>query len=140
MAGHAATEAAHSASGENAALTPFDFPDPEEVMTGRRLPSLAEQAEAKRVANERAQFRQNFLKGLMSSADFREWLWEVLVSFGTFENAFGAGPTGFPDPMATQFQLGQKAAGWHLFTTFDNADPEMASKMRRDATAPPALS
>jgi hypothetical protein len=115
----------------------YDIPDPEEFMTGRRAVSVAEADEAKRIAAEKAQFRQTFLAQLMTSTDFRDWLWEVLVSLGTFENAFGAGPTGFPDPMATQFQLGQKAAGWHLFTTFDDAAPDLASQMRRDASQKP---
>jgi hypothetical protein len=117
---------------------PFDFPDPEEVMTGRRVASLAEQQEAARVAAEKADFRRTFLSQLMTSADFREFLWEVLVGFGTFENAFGAGPTGFPDPMATQFQLGQKAAGQHLWFVFDDAAPDLVSQMRRDALKPKA--
>lgn len=119
------------------ALTPFDFPEADELLTGNRRPTLAEAEEAKRVAAERAFFRTNFLANLMTSADFREWLWEVLTGFGTFQNAFGAGPSGHPDPMATQFQLGQKAAGWHLWATFDDAAPELASQMRRDAMKPP---
>jgi hypothetical protein len=54
-----------------------------------------------------------------------------LNGFGTFENSFAASPTGFPDPLATQFKLGMKAAGWHLWEVFDTASPEFASAMRR---------
>lgn len=117
-------------------MTPSDFPNPEEILTGRATLTIAEQDDIKRAAKEKSDFRQKFLEGLMTSTDFREWLWEVLQSFGTFENAFGAGPTGFPDPMATQFQLGRKSCGWDLWTAFDTASPEMTSQMRRDALKP----
>jgi hypothetical protein len=106
---------------------------PEEIMLGRQRPKTSEEREADRVAAEKAEFRRQFLIHLMTSEDFRDWLMETLNAFGTFGNAFGAGPTGFPDHMATQFQLGQKAAGWHLWTVFDNVAPELASQMRRGA-------
>ena len=117
---------------------PLDFVEkepltltPEEIMLGRERRKTPEEREADRVAAEKAEFRRQFLASLMTSQDFRDWLMETLNGFGTFGNAFGAGPTGFPDPMATQFQLGQKAAGWHLWATFDNVAPELARQMRR---------
>jgi hypothetical protein len=80
-------------------------------------------------------FRQAFLVVQMQNRTFRRWLMEQLVGFGTFENSFGAGPAGFPDKEATQFAMGMKAAGWHLWTMFDDAAPELASLMRREAAA-----
>lgn len=109
-----------------------ELPEPEEDLLGiyRDSPEVEESRE--REAEERALVRQRFLIDLMQRDLFREWLMEQLVGWGTFENSFGAGPTGFPDPMATQFQLGQKAAGWHLWTIFDDVAPELASRMRRE--------
>ena len=94
-----------------------------------------EAAEAERYA-ERVQMRKTWLTIRMQDPAFRVWFMEILLGFGTFSNAFGAGPSGHPDPMATQFQLGQKAAGWHLWCMVDEACPDLASLMRREqATA-----
>lgn len=101
-------------------LLGIDRPTPEE-----------EEATARKLA-ERIELRRLFIVAQMENPMFREWLMEQLVALGTFENAFGAGPSGFPDHMATQFQLGRKAAGWDLWTLFDNAAPELASMMRRE--------
>lgn len=93
-----------------------------------------EEAEQERLAREKAEDRKLFLHRLMNDPDFRGWLWEVLVSFNTFATVFGAGPTGFPDSQATMYNLGMREAGWHLWTMFDNAVPELASQMRREGT------
>jgi hypothetical protein len=119
-------------------MTPDDLPDPEEILTGRRPPTQAETEETNRHAAEKAEFRKTFLAQLMTSADFREWLWEKLQLFGAFSNSFGVGPAGFPDPLATQFQLGRKSAGWDMFLEFDDAAPDLTSQMRRDALKPKA--
>lgn len=95
-----------------------------------------EEAEAERKLAERIELRRLFIVAQMENPMFREWLMEQLVALGTFDNSFGAGPTGFPDHMATQFQLGRKAAGWDLWTIFDDATPELASLMRRDYGKP----
>lgn len=113
-----------------------ELPEPEEQLLGIIRPTIEEEAEAEKRRTEDAQLRTVFLRNLMENDMFREWLMEVLMGFGTFTNAFGAGPTGFPDHMATQFQLGQKAAGWHLWTMFDDIAPELASLMRRTAGRP----
>lgn len=92
-------------------------------------------AEETRQREIEANFRREFLISMMQNKTFRAWLMGQLVGFGTFENSFGASPTGFPDHAATQFQLGMKAAGWHLWTLFDDVAPDLASQMRREATA-----
>ena len=81
---------------------------------------------------EAIELRRKFLVRQMENPMFREWLMEVLVGFNTFGRTFAAGPTGFPDHAATEFHLGLKAAGWHLFTIFDDVAPDLASKMRRN--------
>lgn len=113
-----------------------ELPEPEEAMLGIERPTLEQEAEAQRVVDEKAELRVAYLRVLMESPVFREWLWEQLQLFRTFENTFGFGPTGFPDPMGTQFALGMKAAGWHLWEIFDNNTPDLASLMRREATKP----
>lgn len=106
---------------------------PEEAALVGRAPVDPEQAsEEQRKADERKETRRLLLTNLLQDPMFRELLWEQLVRMGAFDNAFGAGPTGFPDPLATQFQLGRKAAGWDLWEMFDNAAPDLASLMRRE--------
>ncbi len=138
MADHAAGDAVLASIRVDGALTP-QFPPPrtaEEILLGVTPPTQAEVDEAKRSAAEKAEWRRNFLSGLMSSVDFRAWLMNILIQWGTFDNAFGAGPTGFPDPMATQFQLGMKQAGWRLWTEFDDIAPDLTSLMRREWAKP----
>lgn len=111
-----------------------------DIMTGKALMFDPEIGAAEKAAKEeqtrRVEFRRQFLVWLMENQDFRVWLMERLVEFGTFENCFGASPNGSPDPLATQFQAGMKAAGWSLWTTFDDAAPELASLMRRERSNP----
>ena len=94
-------------------------------------PTPEEEAAAEKKAAEESQIRQLYLAKLMNEQPFREWLWEVLASFGKFVNPFANSPAGFPDPMATQFALGRKSCGEELWEMFDDAAPEAASLMRR---------
>lgn len=110
-----------------------EIPEPEEELLGIERPTLEQEEASERDAKERAELRGAFLRGLIGNDLFREWLMEQLVGWQTFDNPFGISPAGFPDPMATQFALGQKAAGWHLWTMFDDLAPEMTSQMRREA-------
>ncbi len=109
-----------------------ELPPEEEALLGIERPTPEQEAAAEKERKERAELRQAFLRAMLQNELFREWLMEQLEHMGTFANSFGAGPTGFPDHMATQFQLGMKAAGWHLWTMFDDAEPELASLMRRE--------
>lgn len=113
---------------EEEAILGIEHRSPEE-QTARE----ADEAEQKRLESD---FQREFLIRLMENPTFREWLMGLLVALRTFENTFGLSPTGFPDPMATQFAMGQKAAGWHLWTIFDDVAPELASQMRRDYAKP----
>lgn len=110
-----------------------ELPEPEEALLGIERPTPEQEAEAEKLANEKAEVRRVFLRDLMERPLFREWLMEQLLGFRTFEQPFGISPAGFPDPMATQYQMGLKAAGWHLWTLFDDVAPELASLMRRES-------
>jgi hypothetical protein len=81
-------------------------------------------------------WRRDLIASLMLNVYFRRWLMEKLAAMGTFENAFGAGPTGFPDPLATWFAAGRKSAGWDIWEEIDGIAPDLASQMRREASAP----
>lgn len=113
-----------------------EIPEPEEALLGiERATPEQEAAEETRV-KEQGEIRRLFLARLMENPLFREWLIDVLTQLRTFEQPFGISPAGFPDPLATQYQMGMKAAGWYLWTMFDDLAPELASLMRREALKP----
>lgn len=85
---------------------------------------------------EREELRRSYLRNLMASAIFREWIMGWLTAWGTFTQTFGFGPTGFPDRDGTMFKLGERSAGWELWSELDALDPEAASLMRREAGRP----
>jgi hypothetical protein len=109
-----------------------DLPPEEADLLGLEFQTEEQEADEQRRFQEDQELRRAFLVGLMQNSLFREWLFAHITAFGAFANSFGAGPTGFPDPMATQFQLGMKAAGWALWESVDNVAPELASLMRRE--------
>ena len=111
-----------------------ELPEPEEALLGIERPTLEQEAEAEKHRKENDEIRRLYLIGLIQNELFRAWLMEQLNAFQTFANPLAVSPTGFPDPMATQFHLGMKAAGWMLWTTFDDRAPELTSLMRREAS------
>lgn len=113
-----------------------EYPTPEEIILGVERPTPEQEAEAEQIRKDKADLRKRFLVGMMENPLFREWLMEQLQGFQTFGQPYAAGPTGFPDHMATQFHMGMKAAGWHLWEMFDEVAPELASLMRREANKP----
>jgi hypothetical protein len=113
-----------------------EFPEPEEVLLGIERLTPEQEAEAEKGRKEKVDLRQRFLIQLMQNPLFREWLMELLVGFRTFEKPFGVGPNGFPNNRATDYQDGLRAAGWHLWTAFDDVVPELASLMRREYQLP----
>lgn len=98
----------------------------------------AQIAEVQKERELELKWRRDLLASLMQNPYFRRWLMEKLSAMGTFENAFGAGPTGFPDPLATWFAAGRKSAGWDIWEEIDGVAPDLASLMRREASAPEA--
>lgn len=110
-----------------------ELPEPEEELLGIVRPSLEDEQEADRITQEKANLRRRYLLGLMQTDLFREWLMAKLNQFGTFGHDLGASPNGSPDPLASQYSMGMKAAGWQLWCEVDDLAPEMASLMRREA-------
>ena len=115
-----------------------ELPEPEEDLLGIQRLTEEQEADAERERLEKQEVRRNFLRQLMTSSDFRAWLWEFLNEQGTFEHRFGASAAFFPDPMATMLSLGLKQAGMNLYHQFDDAAPDLCSMMRREATRPTA--
>lgn len=113
-----------------------EIPEPEEQILGIERPSFEQEAQAEQIRKEKLEIRKLLVKSMLENDLMRELLMEWINGFGTFENAFGAGPTGFPDHDATQFKMGMKAAGWYLWSQMDDLYPDLASLMRREATAP----
>lgn len=113
-----------------------ELPPEEERLLGIVRPSLEEEEDAARIQAEKAELKRVALSNLMHQSWFREWLWETLTRLETFGHPVAASPTGFPDPLATQFYMGRKSAGWELWTFFDDLAPDQASLMRREASRP----
>ena len=113
-----------------------ELPTEEEELLGIERPSLEDEQEAERLAAEKAELMNEFLRNLMTNQLFRYWLISQINAFGGFENTFAATPTGFPDTNATWFKAGMKAAGWALWEQFDDLAPELASLMRKEGRGP----
>lgn len=114
------------------------YVEPEEQFLGIVNQTDAQQIEQRQIADEELKVRRIYLQQLMDNPMFRDWLYGVLMEFGTFTNPMGVSPTGFPDPMATMHASGVKAAGWRLWEIFDEVAPERASQMRRQGFRPQA--
>ena len=108
-----------------------ELPEPEEQLLGIYRPTIEEEEQAEAEKAEADEMRRVWLVNQMHNPMFREWLMGWLEHFGTFANTFAVSPTGFPDPLATQFKLGMKAAGWEIWESIDALAPDLASKMRR---------
>lgn len=113
-----------------------ELPEPEEQLLGIERATPEQEAEAEQARKEKSEVRRRFLVSMMENPLFREWLMEQLQGFRTFEQPFGISPSGFPDHQATQFQMGLRSAGWHLWALFDDVAPEWTSLMRREAMKP----
>lgn len=103
---------------------------------GEPRPKSDEDDNAQRILAEKQEQRRAGILRLMGQAWFREWLMEYLTSLNTFGTTFAATPTGFPDPNATFFHLGMKAAGTALWEQLDDISPELAALMRRETRTP----
>jgi hypothetical protein len=88
-------------------------------------------AQAQEVELRKAR-RKAFLQRMLTDPAGRDWLWSLLVDLNAFGTTFGISPGGFPDPLATQYHLGRRSAGWRIWTEMDDESPELASLMRRE--------
>jgi len=75
--------------------------------------------------------RQAWLVGMMQHPEGRKWLKEVLDHFHTFELRFATTQGGQRDDLGTFTLAGEQRSGWWLWQQLDEADPVIASRLRR---------
>ena len=115
---------------------------------GSFAPNAADEGEIKKaVAKQRREARkvQRFWSAVLASPVGRAEVWRLLDEMGTFRTEFACGPTGFPDPNATFFKLGQSTYGMRLYQDLmvwdragvgkmhDQCDPRFEKRPRNSA-------
>jgi hypothetical protein len=61
---------------------------------------------------------QRFWQGIFSDPIGRAEMWGILQQAGTFDDRFGVGPSGFPQPEASWFHMGARSLGLRLFQSW----------------------
>lgn len=87
--------------------------------------NAADPEEAKRrelAQRDKQRARQRYLKRVLAHPEGRELLWSILEAAGTFEERYGFGPNGFPNPEASWSYRGQKDLGLRLYHSWSLAD------------------
>ena len=89
-------------------------PDPDIVDAGSR------RAYRKRLTKAALRDReiQRFWQGIFADPVGRAEMWGILQQAGTFDDRFGVGPSGFPQPEASWFHMGARSLGLRLFQTW----------------------
>ena len=75
--------------------------------------------------------RRAWLIGAMQHPEGRRWLKEVLDHHHTFELRFAATLAGMRDVEGMWIMAGEQRAGWWIWEQLDEADPVIASRLRR---------
>ena len=94
-----------------------DDGEPVEADAPRKRKSKKQIEQEKRVV-EREQWWREALSTLVG----RRCLYEILNGGGCFEDRFGVGPAGFPDPHATFLKLGEKGFVQRLYQDWQAID------------------
>lgn len=76
-----------------------------------------------KAAHERRELAE-FLHAALRHPAGRRLLWDVLASAGTFEERYGFGPSGAPNPEASWSYRGQKDLGLRIYHGWAAMDPE----------------
>jgi hypothetical protein len=61
---------------------------------------------------------RRFWEGVFSDPVGRAEMWGILQQAGTFEDRFGVGPNGFPQPEQSWFHMGARSLGLRLFLSW----------------------
>jgi hypothetical protein len=61
---------------------------------------------------------QRFWQGVFANPVGRAEMWAILQQAGTFDDRFGVGPNGFPQPEASWFHMGARSFGLRLFQSW----------------------
>ena len=117
-----------------------DYPDASRVAAADAAiedvldPGAAAAREEQNREHERArQQRRAFLMQTMQHPEGRKWLKEMLDRFHTFEARMASVNGMAPDPMGTMLLAGEQRCGWWIWEQLDDADPVVASRLRRNA-------
>ena len=78
---------------------------------------------------------RNFWKRSLADPVGRRAIWDILTSLGTFEDKYGVGPNGFPNPESTWAAYGQKSFGLRFYRTLMLADREGVGRMHDECDA-----
>ena len=97
-------------------------------------PSAAGRREEDNRERQRAKERRRaFLIQLMQHPEGRVWLKEMLDKFHAFETRFASVNGMARDVEGTWLMAGEQRSGWWLWEQLDEADPVVASRLRRGA-------
>jgi hypothetical protein len=61
---------------------------------------------------------QRFWRAVFDNPVGRAEMWGILQQAGTFDDRFGVGPNGFPQPEASWFHMGARSLGLRLFQSW----------------------
>jgi len=86
------------------------------------------ESQKKRQARMEREDRE-FFRFMASSEAGRRFMWSILNEAKPFEARFGAGPTGFPDNLASFYFAGEKDLGLRLYHTWCAKAPTEAMQM-----------
>jgi hypothetical protein len=84
----------------------------------------AEQRKRKETVAFAKRKQAEFLQAALRDPYGRRLLWDILVAAGTFEEKYGFGPTGAPNPEANWSYRGQKDLGLRIYHGWAAMDPE----------------
>lgn len=67
----------------------------------------------------------NFWRAVLTNPTGRREIWNILQNdTKAFEDRFGCGPNGFPNPEASWFHAGEKAVGMRFYIKLMSIDPQ----------------
>jgi hypothetical protein len=61
---------------------------------------------------------ERFWQSVFADPVGRAEMWGILQNAGTFDDRFGVGPNGFPQPEASWFHMGARSLGLRLFLSW----------------------
>lgn len=88
--------------------------DPELPADGAAVDNADYQRKKRRQESDELE-GEKFWRAVLAAERGRREIWKLLADAHTFEQIFGVGPTGFPDPYATFRHAGEQAFGHRLY-------------------------
>lgn len=79
-----------------------------------------------------ARRNDEFWAASLATEQGRRAMWEILVECHTFEEKFGCGPNGFPQPERTWMLAGEQAFGHRFYLSLLRIDPVKTNLMLQE--------